>query len=1727
MSAVSAVHHVIEEYKRFLRTSYRFLDPHLREQFEEHLREGEVVVKGPYVTLSRDFERGKTLRALVDEGLVVPDLLKAQWPFGDEGLFAHQEQAARIGLESRPFLVTTGTGSGKTECFLLPIFDHCIRAHQRGEKGVKAVLLYPMNALAHDQLERLRRMLRDTGLPISFGLYVGESDITALRLREKPAQTERLTRQAIRNNPPDILLTNYKQMEFLLVRREDRALFGPNLRFLVLDEIHTYRGALATEIACLIRRLKAHAGLPPGRLLGIGTSATVAEKGGGAEGMAQFATVLFGEKCRPEDVLGETPGPPTDAGAEPYCPAPPSIAHDDIAGIDLDKEEAVLALAQRLTGRQAPEAASLSERISRLLEGNEIVRFLEDELQEPESVQEVAESLRERFVDRAALSLEGLRLEVEAYLLVGSVGDEDHPPRLRPKLHTFFHGVYDVGICLNPDCRALVRHGSSECPNCGSAVRPAAICRTCGQDFVKVKFLSEDDPCPVGDDSFVSEETTAFLTPRLHSLVAPEPDGSEEEAEEPEFKSPEEDRLDSVRVCPGCGRVGQERQCPTCNRDMAEYLALFGKGHQCPACRQTYTRGDILTLLRTGHASTVSVLTTHHLDHLEGEDRKILVFADNRQDAAHQAGYMADRHRIFAIRHLIEKEVREAGQEGLALDDIPERLFEGFRSLGIITGKVTKSEREKWIEVLTHEAASEFCRATQQRMSLENLGLVAVEYEFLDDLRGDPEFQEVGRHLNLSDAAAVNLVRAILDYMRRQRAVTYSFFQEYLDPSKRVYHELQLEPYRLRMPDRTRRPVAFALDRPDHLKKRFRGFCQENPKSGSLPGIQRLVTRLLGDRRAAQEFLQALVPLLRKHEILEVAPIPVPAKERVASVEPLQIAKRIIRLVAPGARYRCPACQTWRAYDFPICPTPDCKTGRLQQEQVSPDHYYVRLYTDQGPRRLAVMEHSAQIRAADRATRESDFKEGRLDALVCTPTLELGVDIGPLLTVLMRNAPPTPAHYAQRVGRAGRRLRIGFVSTFCGPGAHDRHAFENPPWLAAGQFHPPRVRLDNPRIVDRHLRSYALELLDSALPPMMSEFLDDVKQPTARIAERLQDLYAEVAVREAELVSAAARVFEHDRAEGRTDRYDEDDVRPVVQGFRQDLERVLDEWWDRVRQLDEEFRTYATVGSSRHDERKASARKRAYFEITQDHERAYTLNYLATAGLLPAYQFPTDTFWLEPGVDDTPTIFRAAAIAIEEFAPGNLVYANGHKLRSIRALFAGGAGKRPSGPKPTDLETSGRLRSFFFCPQCDFATEEMRNNCPVCGAELGAETSVAFLEGFEAEEATRITAEEEARERGYFVRKEALMDETGKPSRLYPYPFFPVEHRRDARLLVTNWGRGDRRTDEGERIAICPECGRHRPPHQNDAKGQPSPWDAQHAGYCSGQPIFVVLGYEFNSDALVITVPGGAAPSDAPEPDLSFLYTLAEGLSLGAATHLEVEPGEVSAFVRRGGPSGAHAQIVLYETVPGGAGYLEELAGELPAVARAAYDRLFGHACVRACYQCLKRYENQGWHQHFDKERVRDTLFHLGLEQAQQARDGTAGQGASELQAFLTHRVEEAQALRATGETGRGPESPIESALLSAIRRVEGLPEPTAQVKICEEGRLITIPDFAYEDAKIAIYCDGYQYHGDPDTLELDARKRNYLQSQGWAVLTYWGRTIMRDADTCARLVDEVYKSRT
>ena len=292
----------------------------------------------------------------------------------------------------------------------------------------------------------------------------------------------------------------------------------------------------------------------------------------------------------------------------------------------------------------------------------------------------------------------------------------------------------------------------------------------------------------------------------------------------------------------------------------------------------------------------------------------------------------------------------------------------------------------------------------------------------------------------------------------------------------------------------------------------------------------------------------------------------------------------------------------------------------------------------------------------------------------------------------------------------------------------------------------------------------------------------------------------------------------------------------------------------------------------------------------------------------------------------------------------------------------------------------------------------------------------------------------------------------------------------------------------------------------------------------------MVLTYRFQTDCLLLRIPSRHDATKIGVATLSpTLVTLAEALLAGTSAVLELEPGEIRSFVRHAREGGTIDEIVFYETVPGGAGYVAEMARRLPEVAEAAAHRLYDHDCVHACYRCLKHYLNQRWHGFFDKDRIRDVLLVLGEQEQVDSQRIDPGGGGAVLQGMIQQRAIEAMSGGSIDPpTSRYRKGAIEEPLAAELGLIASLPAPDRECEIrdTDSGALITVPDFAWEEAKLAVYCDGFAFHGNRDTLELDAQKRNRLQAMGWAVLTFWGRVILRDPARCAREVADLYGSR-
>src|SRR5258707_5832708 len=472
--------------------------------------------------------------------------------------------------------------------------------------------------------------------------------------------------------------------------------------------------------------------------------------------------------------------------------------------------------------------------------------------------------------------------------------------------------------------------------------------------------------------------------------------------------------------------------------------------------------------MRTGAATAVSILTESLLPELKEDEKKLLIFADSRQDTAHQAGYLRDRHQTFAQRQLTNKTIqnyeRQEDQlqalENLALSVYdysrvawknevdalnllaPVKYRPGMAIIGLkLPGEyITPKERKDAINRLEWDLYQEISERAGSRNSLEREGLIAVQYAGLEEIaRAEiDQFARFGFTRAEADVQfLVTLLRVIMDYMRRRRAVDYLPFQDYLSAGATPVFNGTARPGK-----HNRTPVAFDSSQE---KKRgayeIRGWYNKTNPARSRTYVYTTINRMFGGTMPTEvlvEIINQAVKLLETKGHLRLVEI---GQKTGGSAsykrKGYQVGPNYIQLTATGKRYRCDTCNDIRNYQVwswenranqsapTICVTHQCE-GHTREYPVPADNFYVQSYHD-NPERLYAVEHSGQLSGDERVAIENSFRDNRINVLVCPQTLELGVDIGDLPAIILRNIPPTPSSYAQRAGRAGRRKHIALI----------------------------------------------------------------------------------------------------------------------------------------------------------------------------------------------------------------------------------------------------------------------------------------------------------------------------------------------------------------------------------------------------------------------------------------------------------------------------------------------------------------------------------------------------------------------------------------------------------------------------------------------------------------------------------------------------------------------------
>ena len=1694
---------VIQDYSSYIQSFLNISDPFIRRKVEDELHQGKLWPE-PLLQFNPSFEMFGSLEDLAKTGILHPDIRDI---FKGFKLYHHQVEAIKLGTAGKDFIVTSGTGSGKSLTYIGSIFHHLLS--NPTAKGVTAVVVYPMNALINSQFEEFTRYKKNyqdtTGkeFPITFGQYTGQEKEEA--------------RAKMRENPPQILLTNYMMLELLLTRLRERSIrdgIYENLRFLVFDELHTYRGRQGADVAMLIRRIRSRCAQ---HVVSIGTSATMVSDAAGSLAaqrieVAKVATKLFGRPFTPEQVVNEKLARSLEYDGKIVSKDALATAIESNIDIDAGIEK----LKSHPVAVWLENTIALGEREGELVRGKP--RQVGELIKDLEEASGKSSELCRRYLENLLqwISISNVRLQKsgERYTL------------LPFKLHQFISQTGSVYTTLDRDENRFVTlepgvYKTDEADK--KPIFPNVFSRASGHPFVCVTRLgehleprefresSEDEETTdgyliIGDDLWDPEEDLEMLPESWLRMTktGPVPDTKKKGSLPVKLYFDEFGNCSETDIKPWWGWFMKAPLLfdPTAgvffDTKTSEGTKLMKLGSEGRSTSTTITAFSILNQLSdAGYKS---------------KDQKLLSFTDNRQDAALQAGHFNDFVQVVRLRAGIRKALTESGG-ALTFATIGEAVFKALRLPFLefanrneesALAPIRRKYEQCLQDYLLYRAIADLRRSWRVVLpNLEQCALLAIEYADMDEIAAEDNYWSASPLLApLDHLERKELLCTILDFFRLEYAIHSENFltQTRIKENERLFREMLKLPWTLDRNEELREPNFI---RYETLNKNARLYTKSMGPASSLGKYIKLFVKLKGiavdlKKDGYRDMIKQVMAMLEEADYLKSFPARTETNEEV-KIYRLRLEKII-----------------WKEGDGATVRADTIKQRSYKDRTPKPNDFFRSLYLRDfaSTKRLRGEDHTGQLNTDARLDREERFRaewyldEAKLNpdearirsesisALFCSPTMELGVDIGSLSVVHMRNAPPNPSNYAQRSGRAGRSGQGALIFTYCSSySPHDRHYFKEQKELVAGTVMAPRLDLCNRELLASHLNAMViseiglpgLEESNGAKPSIMRLVLDD--NDTMPLAPEVRSGLQLPPTLFGELKSQFKRViydFVDDLEAGGGSWYSD-------QWIEQNLGKVadhLDESLVRWRRLYRSARVILTkatqkiesgtltLGSDEYRKHKRSQdqatrqldllRNKMFGSATELSE-FYPYRYLASEGFLPGYNFtrlPLRVF-LPTGDSSGEFISRPRSISLREFGPLNIIYHNGRKYRVSQLVV--------QDVEASLSEAKISTKAGYFLP----ADQKDLEICPFSGLNLGDNANKEHLHDLiemaesRGEEIERITCEEEERIskgfeiRTYFSIDGGQIDRVRKAtvqsseSSLLNLRYIPA-----ARLVHVNtkW-----RSQQSDGFVMGMISGDWRSSLPNDDSNNREPFR------------LVKLWTSNLADALYIE------PIQPLGLKADGVITLQYALKRAIENVFQVESNEIG-VVTVGDPESPN--ILLFEAAEGSLGILSQFVERIEvfqhvieqaiAICRFDDEEYKGPAS----YDDLLSYYNQRDHKIVDRHLIQDALEKLRI-------------CTIEIQAnqnFASYDDHYQTLLR-----GIDPTSSTERKFLDYLY-VNGLRLPDSAQKTVEG--IYVRPDFYYEP-RIWVFCDGTP-HDEPSVQEGDESKRQAIMAQGDEVWVYY-----------------------
>lgn len=1524
---------ITDFYREYLLTTFSTNNTKYNDQLRAALNNDEVLAKGPFISISDPYKKGVTLRDLANEGIVSSELLKMQSFHPDRSLYLHQEEAVRKDFAGKNLVITTGTGSGKTESFLIPLINELMKEKEAGtlSAGVRALIIYPMNALVNDQIRRIRELLTDyPECGITFGKFTGETEekrSEALKNYKENndgeiplEKCELISREEMRKSPPNILITNYAMLEYMLLRPGDNIIFSEvnaeKWKYIVFDEAHSYTGAKGIEVGTLVKRVKAMLSRDDIRF--ILTSATLGGETSNPE-IIKFAHSLcdasFDDSCiiRSHTQQAET---------ERECISIERNIYTKLADmIRLDTEE-----------------TELFEFINSLnieYNGNSSNSALYDIILHDRYYYEIRKHLYKQVktVKTLAHEMNVTDQQITDFITVASCAYKNGEKLFEARYHMFFRGIEGVYVTLKP-LEKLFIHPMENYLNPEDEleykVYSISFCSNCSALFI----AGENENGYLIQHSKYKDD----YYPDVYLLSDDEYD-SDEVVDEDENKN-------IYYVCSRCGHMKHDITKLECGHG-AKYASkirrIKEKGeklHKCPCCNSIDTHRSIVRPYFLGAEAATSVIATSLYNELPGKivkpgavtvkknlfgkltevkspdtvkllSKQFLAFSDNRQSAAFYASYLENTYNDTFLKRVMYELICDKSE--YELNDFINELTRKIDDNGYGLKKRTDSyTADSWIYAI--KELSNY----KAKNSLASLGIMEfiVPIDISDPLKD--------YDLNIEETRT--FLQILLHEMMKDAVVSTG-----VNLPENSWEMLSPSGYR-----------KYYSEAPSVNSEAFIAWL---PEKGKINKRMRIIQNLLGLKEDdARNLLSNIFDYFKSEDIITEEKY---RKYRTESTVYL-LNHNKIKVRKTEKLYKCSVCQKKTIYNFRNkCENPLC-TGILSEynlEKEGNDNHYRNLYTRLFISPMRVEEHTAQLSPQTAAEFQREFKNKKINVLSCSTTFEMGVDVGSLETVFMRNMPPTPANYAQRAGRAGRSFySAAYAVTFCSNNSHDLNYYKNPVEMINGTINPPCFNMDNDKIVLRHMISTALSWFWRKNPNFykseIGDFMNDngfnhfkeylcakpneVKEMISKIVPASLHNYFGI-----ESFSWIKYLFSDEPDADALCDVAEAKYREEIKNLEIEKKKLTD--GNKVG-VDSITRSLRTIRSQR------------------------MIDFLSKNNIIPKYGFPVDTVELiETGTKKEPLrLSRDLLTAISEYAPESEIVAN---KRLIKSKYI----KKLSGYEWPVYKYTKCLKCGTLNRGQNLSVVELKK-CQQCGEELSENIMEYVIPkfGFIADKISKPVGTNKP-ERSYHGEISYIGDEKSIEYKKYLINGITAyfgNSRMDS-LLVLN----------ESNFYVCSSCGYTK----KDDKVYTMHYESKSEHYtstgakCPNKNMHKYsLGHEFKTDVILIKVP---AYYESRNLDVAWtiLYSLLEGLS-----HcLNVDRNELSGCLQwYSEEEEENYGFVLFDNTPGGAGYVRQL--ENPDVIRRMLIatsaivnncQCGGELADTVCYGCLCNYYNQKQHE--------------------------------------------------------------------------------------------------------------------------------------------------------------------